>query len=102
MISGKSHFVFVRMFGFSLFDLEVDMEAVTVLPLGTLDTDPAHWHLVYPDKSVSGSYYSDGDPTLDIPACLEVSLLPLGGEASGQEIQHRLCLSDHQSVDQEN
>ena len=67
------------------------------LPTGPLDTDPYCQNLVSLDSAVSCSYHIDGDPTLDIPACLGVGLHPIFGEAYGQALQHGLRFFDQQA-----
>ena len=54
MIIGQSIY-FARMFGISLSYIVVEMEAITVLPLGPMDTDPDFRHLGDPYAVVSGS-----------------------------------------------
>ena len=61
-------------------------------PMGPLDTDPYCQNLGSLDSAVSCSYHIDGDPTLDIPACLGVGFLPLGGKSNRQALQRGLCL----------
>ena len=66
VMSGRSHFVFVRIF--SLACLVVDMQAVTILLMGYLETDLARHHSVSPNAVVSVPYHSYGKPNPDIPA----------------------------------
>ena len=68
VISGQSHFVFIRMFDIPLAYLLADMEVDYVLPLWPLDTDPDQWYSGFPDAAVIGSYHIDGDPTLIVLA----------------------------------
>ena len=66
------------------------METGAILPLRPLGTDLVFQHLGDPDVAVILPYRSGVDPTPDIPACMRVGLLPLGGEADGQALQHGL------------
>ena len=91
--------MFVRKLGFSLSYLAVDMESGDILPLRPMYTGLDSQHSGAPDASVRGSYYSDGDPNLVIPACPIVGFPPLGGNADVQALQSGPCLASQQAID---
>ena len=66
------------------------METSAILSLRPLGTDLVLQQLGDPDVAVILPYRSGVDPTPDIPACMRVVLLPLGGEADDQALQHGL------------
>ena len=104
MVGEPSLFGFVRMFDFKnyLFSLSVEVDFGSVLPLGSLHTDPTRQNSGTPDAVVSCSHHCGVDPTPYIPTCLGVGLPPLCGEATGQALRHDLHFCDQRSVYQEN
>ena len=57
----------------------LEVEAGTVLLIGTLDADPDLWRSETLAAVLSVYYHCYGKPTPDIPACLGVEFPPLGG-----------------------
>ena len=70
--------------GFSFLQVRLPekVHTCTVFPLGLMYADLVLRHPGSPYAAVIGAHQSGYNPTLDVPAHIIVSLLPLGGQAT--------------------
>ena len=82
----------------SLACLTEEVQPCYVFPLGPMYADPVRRNSGSPYAAVSGAHQNDCNPTIDVPAHLRVSLLPLGGQETVLPLQGCCSLHPQQSI----